>query len=133
MGTYCPMTRSAAPAGAFCLLALLTLGVPSLITAAEHPLSDVKVKVKYGNPLKPVGHRPWKVAGDAAGAPAFGGATLRIAGAYGQGGTEAIPLTAAAWTALANGAGYKYADRHGSAGGIKSIVVKAGRNGRPGS
>lgn len=116
------------------LSAFVALAASSVVDAAEHPLSDAKIKVQYGVPLK----QSVKIRGKWQGAlpggsPAFAGATLRIAGAYGEGGSAVIALASSAWTALPNGAGYKYSDREGLAGGIRTILVKVGRNGRPGT
>ena len=115
------------------LLAIACLGLSSAADGAEYPLSGAKVSVKYGDPLKQslTIRGRWQGA-LTTGAPTFAGATLRVAGAYGQGGTSVIPLAAGSWQALGSGAGYKYLDPTGAAGGIKKIIVKNGRNGRPG-
>jgi thiosulfate/3-mercaptopyruvate sulfurtransferase len=101
--------------------------------AVEHPVSNAKIRVRYANPVKQSAVVRGAWSGALPVAPSFDGATVRITGAYGQGGTETISLPANAWTALGNGAGYKYVDRFGLAGGIKSVLVKVGRNGRPGT
>ena len=59
-----------------------------------------------------------------------GGATLRVFGAYGEGGTT---LAAGAWRTLPGDRGYKYVDSTGAAGSIRSVALKNGRNGRPGT
>lgn len=114
-------------------LALAFVGVASAAVAAEYPVADATVSLKVGDPLK----RSLSIRGEWAGelaeaSPVLDGATLRVAGAYGEGGTDVLALVGAAWRTLPNGRGFKYVDRDGSAGGIRSILLRPGRNGHPG-
>lgn len=116
---------------ALAALAALAPGLPA--HAAEHPISDARITVKFGNPARQAATVRGKWLGSLPVTPAFGGATLRIAGGHGEGGTESIVLAAAKWSELRNGAGWKYFDRDALAGGIRTVILRAGRNGRPGT
>ncbi len=112
--------------------ACLTVAVGA--RAAEHPLSDGKITVAYGTPGKQSLKVSGKWQGSLAGtSPILSGATLRVSGGYGEGGTAVISLAASAWRTLPNDRGYKYVDSGAAAGGIRSIVLKNGRNGKPGT
>lgn len=127
MTSSTPYRTLAAVVALACLVSAAAAG------AAEYPLSSSRITVRYGNPTRQTAMVRAKWLGALPATPSFGGATLRIAGAYGEGGTESIVLDAARWTELKNGAGYRYFDRDALAGGVKSVVLKVGRNGRPGT
>ncbi|MBM4244856.1 MAG: sulfurtransferase [Deltaproteobacteria bacterium] len=127
------MTRRTPTRHVVALVALAALAIPSALRAAEYPLSDGRITVKYGPPTRQSATLRGRWPGTLPATPAFGGATLRIAGAYGEGGTESIVLDAAKWTELRNGAGWRYFDRDARAGGVRSVSLRAGRNGRPGT
>jgi thiosulfate/3-mercaptopyruvate sulfurtransferase len=117
-------------AAVWLLLASSTL--LSVARAAEYPLSDAKVRVGWGTAkqtLKVSGRWDGTLAGAP---PTLAGATLRAGGAFGEGGTPTITLATGAWRTLPRERGYKYVDPSGAAGGIRSVVLKNGRNGRPG-
>jgi thiosulfate/3-mercaptopyruvate sulfurtransferase len=116
------------------LLGAACLSVATGARAAEYPLANGKISVAYGTPGKQRIKLSGRWQGSLAGtSPILSGATLRVFGAYGEGGTAVIPLAAAAWRTLPNDRGWKYVDSTGAAGGIRSIVLKNGRNGKPGT
>lgn len=123
------------PRRAAAALAILTiLACLPLAQAAEYPLAKTKIVVAWAT----AGKQSLKVSGRWQGtlagtSPTLAGATLRVGGGFGEGGTAAITLAAGSWTPLANDRGYKYADAAGAAGGIRTIVLKNGRNGGPGT
>ena len=127
------MTRLTPNRSLVLLPLLAVLAAPALAPAAEYPLSDGRITVKYGTPSRQTASVRGKWLGTLPASPVFGGATLRIAGAYGEGGTESIVLDGAKWSELKNGAGWKYTDRDALAGGVKSVLLRVGRNGRPGT
>lgn len=115
------------------VLALGTL-VAAAAHAAEYPIADATVQVRWAAASKRAvlvkGRWQGAIAG---GVSALAGARLRIAGGPGEGGTTTIALADGAWRALGNGRGFRYADATGSAGGIRAIVLKNARAGRPGT
>ena len=112
--------------------ALVMCAAAGAAPAAEHPLSDATIQVRYADPsARQITARGRWLGSLPSGGP-FTGATLRVAGAFGEGGTAVIALRGDAWRALPNGRGFRYVDRSGAAGGIRSILVRAGRGGRPG-
>lgn len=116
------------------LFGVAYLGVAAGGRAAEYPLSGGKIGVVYGTPGKQSLKLSGKWQGSLAGtSPILAGATLRVSGAYGEGGTAVITLASGAWRTLPNDRGYKYVDAGGAAGGIRSVVLKNGRNGKPGT
>ena len=116
------------------LLGAALLSVAAGARGAEFPLSDGKISVVYGTPGKQSIKLSGKWQGSLAGtSPILAGATLRVFGAYGEGGTAVISLAAGAWRTLPKERGYKYVDSTGAAGGIRSVVLKNGRNGKPGT
>ncbi len=127
------MTRLTPTAILAALVVLAELAAPWAAHAAEYPTSDGRITVKYGTPGRQTASVRGKWSGALPATPAFGGATLRIAGAYGEGGTESIVLDATKWSELKNGAGWKYFDRDALAGGVRSALLRVGRNGRPGT
>lgn len=110
------------------------LGLATGAAAAEHPLSDASLRIGYADLQKQSVKLRGAWSGDLPdAAAALAGATLRFSGAYGEGGTEAVPLLDTAWRELPDGRGFKYSDPDGAAGGIKSVQLRPGRNGNPGS
>lgn len=113
-------------------VALAVCATAAAAPAAEHPLSDATIQVRYGDPAARQLIVRGRWGGSLPATAGFAGATLRVAGAFGEGGTEVIALRENAWRALPKGRGYHYVDRAGTAAGIRSIVVRRGRGGRPG-
>ncbi len=109
------------------------LAASSVVAAAEYPVADANLRVSYSNPVKQRATARGKWSGTLTGSPTLAGATVRIGGGYGEGGTAVIPLDAAGWKPLAKGAGFKFSGRGTASPTIKSIVIKNGRNGRPGT
>lgn len=113
------------------LAAVLASASPA--AAAEFPVGDATLRVTYGNPAKQRATVRGKWSGTVPASPTLDGATLRIGGGYGEGGTEVLALGAAGWRQLGNGAGWKFSGRGTSTPMIRSIVIKNGRNGKPGT
>lgn len=106
------------------LFGVACLSIASASGGAEFPLSDGKISVVYGIPGKQSLKLSGKWQGSLAGtSPILAGATLRVAGAYGEGGTAVVSLAAGAWRALPGDRGYKYVDSAGAAGGVRSVVL----------
>src|SRR5262249_61800775 len=61
--------------------------------------------------------------------PAFPGTTLRVIGGPGEGDSGLIHLNQTNWKSLPKGKGYRYNDPKGSAGGIKSILIRITKTG----
>lgn len=113
------------------LLTLVALTLVPTARAAEYPLAKSKIRVAWAvageQSLKVSGRWQGSLAGNP---PTLAGATLRVSGGFGEGGTTVVTLAAAAWTPLPNDRGYKYSDPTGAAGGIRTIVLKNGRKAR---
>ena len=129
---------SSTPSVSLLSLCLLVLAAPlfpaSTASAAESPMHDVSVSLKYGNPVANSLKVRGAWLGDLPSAPVLlDGVALRFSGAYGEGGTGTITLAATGWKVLPDGKGLKYTDRSGAGGGIRSLLLRPGRNGGPGA
>lgn len=112
------------------LLLAAVLAVASAASAADHPLGQSKLALRAGS-----GKQSVKYSGKWIGSldgmdPGFQGATLRITGATGEGGTALISLARGSWRD--KGGGFVFTDKHGVSGGIQKIILKTGKKGKPG-
>jgi hypothetical protein len=110
------------------LLPVLTLLVAVASAHADDDalLGSGSILLRWGARSAVVVEATWPTA---AALPDAGttGATLRIAGASGEGDSGPITLPAAHWSG--GGRALRYTDRTGSAGGIRSIVLRVGKRG----
>jgi hypothetical protein len=110
---------------------VLALMLTTTALAGEYPLSQSKLTLRVGSPGKPGVNYSGKWSGSLDGMdPGFQGATLRITGATGEGGSPLISLARGSWRAKKSG--FVFVDKHGVSGGIRKVVLKAGKNGKPG-
>jgi hypothetical protein len=112
-------------------LAGLILLMPTLVPAAtapglEHPLAPSELALRDGATRRVLFQARWR--GETAPLdPVKQGATLRIAGAAGEGDSGVVGLPAERWKA--KGRVLRYADRAGESAGIRSVVLRIGRKG----
>jgi len=113
------------------LIALaLALGLGATAQAAEFPLAGSKISLKDGaSPAKRRVTFQARYSGDLGAMSPNDGSTLRIYGAPGEGDTGLIRL-GPNWRSLPKGKGFRYQDSTQSAGGIQSILLRSGKNGR---
>ena len=113
---------------------VLALALGSVAGAAEYPLAQSKVMLRVGKPGKQAVKFRGRWTGSLDGIdPGFQGATLRITGGSGEGGSGLITLAGGFWRPLSKGIGFELVDKHGVSGGILAVALKAGKNGKPGS
>ena len=110
------------------LAVALTLGLP-VARAADFPLAGSKISLKDG---KSAAKRrvtfQARYAGDLGAMSPNDGSTLRIYGGPDEGDSGLIRL-GPNWRSLPKSKGFRYVDSTQSAGGIRSIVVRKGKNG----
>jgi len=114
---------------AVALTVTLTAGA-TVAAAADYPLGQSKLALRVAD-----GKQGVKYSGKWIGSlegmdPGFQGATLRITGATGEGGSSLISLAQGSWRP--KGSGFVFSDKHGASGGIKKVILKTGKNGKPG-
>src|SRR5262245_24186894 len=108
-------------------LALLILSVGPAARAADFPLAGSKISLKDGSsPSKRRVTFQARYTGDLGSMSPNDGSTLRIVGGPGEGDSGLIHL-GPNWRALPKGKGFRYLDRTQSAGGIQSILLRAGK------
>jgi len=100
-------------------------------TGAEHPLAAGKLSLRDGATGRRVLFRGrWQPAADM-GNPIYDGATVRVSGrGPSDGDSGLVRLNPSRWSRMVRRgtlAGYQYDDPTGSAGGVRSIVLKSGR------
>jgi hypothetical protein len=99
------------------------------VEALEHPLARSRVAIKAAGRGRLVLSGRWRGARGPVYNPQQALSTLRIAGGDGEADTGLIRLDAARWRALPRGKGFRYDDPTGSAGGIRSVVLRAAARG----
>ncbi len=119
---------------AFTLLAPLLAALPARAAEAErqYPLGSAKLQLAGG--AKASSRRinfsaRWSGVVDAMANPKFADSTLRIVGGLGEGDTGLIRLSPSRWKPVGKDKGWVYADRKGTAGGIKSIQLRLKKDG----
>ena len=115
------------------LLALTLLVAPGRTLAAdassvEHPLGSSVLAIRDGGSRRVSFKARWSGSTGTFN-PALTGATLRIAGAPGEGDSGLIQLPAANWSTGGHGKKLRYTDPKGAAGGIRSVVVTIAKRG----
>lgn len=113
-------------------LACALLAASSVAVAAEFPVAEANLRVNYGNPAKQSARLRGRWTGTVPDDALLDGATLRLGGGYGEGGTATIALDGAGWKRLANGRGLRFSGRGTASPTIRSIVIRNGRNGAAG-
>lgn len=109
------------------LLALLPAAVLAATSPGlEHPLAPSQIALRDGASRRVLFQARWRGT-TAAINPTRQGATLRIAGAAGEGDSGAVALPADHWKG--KGRVLRYTDRAGESAGIRSVVLKIGRKG----
>jgi hypothetical protein len=112
------------------LAVFLALGASTVHAAdaprLEHPLASGTLMIRDGSRPRMSFRGRWTGATDAIN-PAVTGATLRVSGASGEGDSGPIQLPASGWHG--RGRELRYTDPRGAVGGIRTIVLRMGRQG----
>ncbi len=114
------------------IVPLLALGLTATPARSadpgEHPVAG-KLSIWGGHKHRIVLRASWVGATGTLTNPTAVTSTLRITGAPGEGDSGLIELGATHWKPLGHAKGFRYADRQGSAGGIRAIVLRATHRG----